>query len=243
MAKNLDIFICTEGKINPPVKNDAYRIVSKEKLTKKDMGLRTTQVKKGNLPLDDSFYSILWHMYHVWKNVKTAEYVGFCHSNLYFGFLDDVPDMEKAFEEVDAIVTNPIDFAKPVFQQYAESHNVKDLELVGEIIKEKFPDYESAYTYTMENSKFIPNNVFIMKKTDFNEFCEFAFGVLDEFLKKIGTNIEKHIQENLDNYTTTNKSVIYQSKIGGFLGERLLNVFINKKFKNVRYYNLVANKA
>jgi hypothetical protein len=242
MAKNIDIFICTAGKFNSPVTNDAYRVVSKEKLTKKDTGFRTTQAKKSNLPLGDEFYSILWHMFHVWKNVKTAEYVGFCHSNLYFGFLDDVPDMDEAFSEVDAIVTNPIDFAKPVSQQYAESHNIKDLELVGEIIKEKFHDYEPAYTYTMDNSKLIPNNVFIMKKTDFNEFCEFTFGVLDEFLKKIGTDIEKHVQDNLENYTNPNKSVDYQKRIGGFLGERLLNVFINKKFKNVRYYNLIAKR-
>ena len=237
---NLDIFICADAKIEVPVKNGSYRVVSKGRLTKKDTGLRTTQAKCGDLKLDDGFYSALWYMYHVWKNVKTPEYVGFCSPGMYFGFMDDVPDMGKTFSEVDAVLCNPFNFSGTILQQYGESHNVKDLELVGKLIKDYYPEYAEAYDLTMGINKFSPCNMFIMRKADFEAYCEFVFGVLDKFIEVIGTDIEKHISDNIANYTTSNKDIKYQSMIGGFLGERLLNVFVNKRFKNVRYYKPVC---
>ena len=40
---------------------------------------------------------------------------------------------------------------------------------------------------------FIPYNMFIMKSDDFKEYIKFVFDILDEYVKIVGTDINKRI--------------------------------------------------
>ena len=97
----------------------------------------------------------------------------------------------------------------------------------------------------MHNNIIFPCNMFIMKKEDFIEYVDFVKWALDEFVKVIGTDIEKRIEDNKDKYLKDfypNDEVWYQYRIGGYLAERLTNVFILKKFERVKAYKMIITE-
>ena len=86
-----------------------------------------------------------------------------------------------------------------------------------------------------------PYNMFIMKRDDFKEYINFIRVVLDEYVKIVGGDIDRRIANNKDRYLKEfrpNNSFDYQYRIGGYLAERLTNVFIMKKFKKIKAYNV-----
>ena len=87
-----------------------------------------------------------------------------------------------------------------------------DLDLLEKIIEERHPDYIDTYRTYMANNKTCFGNMFIMKKSIFNQYCEWLFDILGEFEKRYDPQ----------NYSKEALRTI------GHLGERLLNVFILK---------------
>lgn len=98
------------------------------------------------------------------------------------------------------------------YEIYARDHHQKDLDIVLEIIRQKYPHYEEALqkVFFTKGQCLSWWNIFVMKKELYFEYCEFLFSVLFEVQKQI----------DIQYYTP------YQQRIYGFLAERLLNVFL-----------------
>ncbi|WP_276897553.1 DUF4422 domain-containing protein [Helicobacter japonicus] len=98
------------------------------------------------------------------------------------------------------------------YEIYARDHHQKDLDVVINIIREKYPHYEEALqkVFFTKGQCLSWWNIFVMKKELYFEYCEFLFSVLFEAQKQI----------DIQYYTP------YQQRIYGFLAERLLNVFL-----------------
>jgi hypothetical protein len=91
----------------------------------------------------------------------------------------------------------------------------------------------------------IPYNMFIMKREDFKEYIDFIFSILDEYLKIVGTDINKRIESNKDKYLKKfypNNTVEYQYRIGGYIAERLTNLFMMHKFKKIKTYPVIVTE-
>ena len=87
--------------------------------------------------------------------------------------------------------------------------------------------------------------MFIMKREDFKEYIDFIFSILDEYLKIVGTDINKRIYDNFEKYIKNfypNDSVEYQYRIGGYLGERLTNIFMLGNFKKMKTYDVIITE-
>jgi hypothetical protein len=92
---------------------------------------------------------------------------------------------------------------------------------------------------------FIPYNMFIMRKEDFQEYIKFIMDILDEYLKIVGTDINKRIYDNIEKYVKKfypNNTVEYQYRIGGYLGERLTNLFLLTHFKKIKTYPVIVTE-
>lgn len=66
-----------------------------------------------------------------------------------------------------------------------------------------------------------------------------------EYLDIVGTDIKKRIEDNKEKYLkdfSPNNTVEYQYRIGGYLAERLTNVFILKKFERVKSYKMIITE-
>lgn len=241
-SETLDLFICTHKDFEPPVKNPCYKIINA-----KDINNDTAE---NGLP--GSFYSEFLIYFDVAKRKDLKDYIGFCHYRKYFSFMDNIPDMDDLFKECDIVTVDRITFRKNIKEQYAACHNVDDLEIVENIIREKFPEYADAADYTFNRcNKMFQCNMFIMKKNDFLDYIKFIKSVLDEYLNVVGMDINQRILDNKEKYLKNikdkpqNSEIWYQYRIGGYLGERLTNVFIygnRERFGKIKTYKLTETE-
>ena len=182
-------------------------------------------------------------IYYIWKNYKNnkinTKYVGFNHYRRIFSFLDEIPNLDKIFQEYDVILIERFFFYdKSIKEQYYENHIGENLDQIIQIIKENFTNYYLASLKTMNMTFGHFCNIFIMKKEDFIEYGNFVFGVLFEFDRrnklKNDDDIKNFIKKLLIKRNSNNieKTIKYQRRLEGFLLERLTNVFYNFKFKN-----------
>jgi hypothetical protein len=185
--KNLNVFICTHKEFEPVVHNEAYKIINAREIEPK-------------LPLKDDFYSELYQFKYVADNLELPKYIGFCHYRRYFSFLDNIPDMDEIFSEYDAVCAKPKVMKASVKYQYSTCHNIEDLYIIGGIIAEKYPEQANMWKNFINGNILIPYNMFIMKREDFKEYIDFVFSILDEYLKIVGTDINKRIENNKDKY-------------------------------------------
>ena len=135
--------------------------------------------------------------------------------------------MSEEIEKFDAIFMEPIDLkALNIKSNYdamknsPDYHNIKDVEIMMEIIKENNPEmYSTAYEYMFESKNSFLYNCFIMKQNIFNDFCEWLFNILFA--------VEKRIDMHL--YTQQ------QYRTLGTLGERLVGIYASWLKKQNNY--------
>lgn len=132
-------------------------------------------------------------------------------------------------EEEKTILPKPLQLN--LQSQFAACHNIEDLFECEKIIDEKFPQYSIDYS---KINIIYPHNMFVMKKKDFKKYCRFIFGVINEFCKR--KNL--HTDDDVVNYVTNNinkyndRRIDYQSRLFGFLMERLSTIFYLSYFKD-----------
>lgn len=75
---------------------------------------------------------------------------------------------------------------KSVREQYnlAEDLDVKDLDLMIDILNSKYPEFSNAAKKYLEGTKLYSCNLFIMKKDLFNQYSEWLFDLMFEFEKQ-----------------------------------------------------------
>lgn len=238
---NLDLFIGTYKDFHLEVNCKSYKIIVGNHEIKDNYNLDVIKCGNENDKLDDKFYSEIYMLSWLSENYSLHEYVGYCHYRRYFSFMDNIPNMGEVFKTNDIIIGKPINFSYSIREHYGRCHNVEDLNIVEGIIKEKYPSYYNIFERYMNQKMFIPYNMFIMRKEDFLMYVEFIKGVLGEYIKIVGTDIYKRIEDNKDKYLkkfSPNDTVEYQYRIGGYLAERLTGVFICKHFTKARYYEI-----
>ena len=244
MENNVDIFIGTQKTFKPAVTNNVYKIVVGNHEIENESNLELIQCKHDSL-MDDRFYSEIYMLSHVAKEYPLKKYVGFCHNRRYFSFLDDIPNLDEIFEQYDAVVAKPLVCKTTVKNQYASTHNIEDLYIIGGILAEKFPDYCTSWRNFISGKILIPYNMFIMKKDDFIKYINFINTILNEYIITVGGDIEKRIENNKDKYLKMlypNNDPQYQYRIGGYLAERLTNVFIMTHFKKMKTYPVIVTE-
>ena len=99
-----------------------------------------------------------------------------------------------------------------VREQYKESryHLIEDLQLCEEIIKRKFPSFVTSMSNYLEGKTHYFCNMFILRADLYQQYCEFIFSVLSEFVEM--TDMKQRSQ--------------YEKRL--FISERLTGIFITK---------------
>lgn len=116
----------------------------------------------------------------------------------------------------DAILPQARKLKYTVEKHYLRYHDINDLILLRSIIREKYPDFESAFDLVLKGKRIYANNMFILKNEHFQEFMFWWFDILFEFERRVDLNSKTG----------------YQKRILGFIAERLLNVWFLKKQLN-----------
>lgn len=236
MEKMVSIYIATHKKTVFPEFKEYIPIQVGAEQSKEKFGFLTDD-EGNNISTKNQNFCELTALYWIWKN-SDADIVGMVHYRRYFfnkfgsSSLENVlkkEEITKILNQYDCILPQKIYIAKSNLKgQYEKLHNIADLEKCKEIIKTKYPEYEEAFDSVMESKHFYAFNMFIMKKELLNQYAKWLFDILFELEKTI----------KIENYDK------YNSRVYGFLSERLFNVWLEKnkiKIKEKKVYNIEQN--
>ena len=233
---NVDIFICTHKDFKPFVSSPVYQIA--------DNRLFKNKYKIFG-KLDDVELSELYTYFFINEYAPLKKYVGFCHYRRYYEFLDDVPDFDEIFKEYDIVTVKPFIFDFNCLEQYAYCHNVEDVYILENVIKEHFSEYYDSFKKFFEGNAIIPCNMFIMKKKDFKKYVNFLKEVMKEFFWVYGIEPKQKVLDNKEKYLKDfypSNDIDYQSRTFSYLMERLTNVFIIKHFSKIKTYKTILTE-
>jgi len=179
-----------------------------------------------NISAKNPYFCELTGLYWAWKNMN-CEYIGLCHYRRYFGrdlHTDDIEkkkrailhqkDYERLLQQYEVILPKKRHYyIETVRSQYEHAHYKKDLDLAERLVGELYPDYSAVFTKVMNRRSLHILNMFVMKKSLFDAYCEWLFSILFALEKQV----------DMTDYSP------YEQRLYGFLSERLFNVWLEKQ--------------
>ena len=177
----------------------------------------------------------LYYIYQLYKNETiSSKYIGQNHYRRYFNFTDNIPDLDKIFENYDVILNEELQLFQGVRKFYCDFHICKNFDELIEIIKDIKPEYYNTSIKTINDTTMFACNLFIMKKEDFFKYCEFMFDILFEFDRRHNFTTDDDLLEYTKKIYNDTIHIYYQSRIQAFLSERISNIFFKQYFKKIK---------
>ncbi|MBP2658230.1 MAG: exopolysaccharide biosynthesis protein [Firmicutes bacterium] len=184
-----------------------------------------------SISIKNKNYCELTGLYWIWKNDKVSDIVGLCHYRRYFAFKEeknfiaeviagiknkgyiekivDPVEIERYFDCYDIILPVPEVFNESINEQYCDCHDADNWSVLRDIVKTLFPEYAVSMESVFKGRRMYPYNMFVMKKSTFDGYMKWLFAILER--------VEELITIGSDPY---------QSRVLGFMGERLLNLYV-----------------
>ncbi len=195
-------------------------------------------------------YCELTAHYWMWKNralsADAPAWFGLFHYRRYLSFADarfaadaeaqiseDAPDAdtlacyEISKEQMDRVLSSGADIFLPepydvrngdalsVRELYVKNHEAADLACMEQAVRDRWPAYVPAMEAYLDGTDSLACSMFVMRRELFVEYSEFLFDVLAQ--------VEAARQDALVDYSS------YNARIYGFLGERMLGIFVTAK--------------
>lgn len=209
------IFVMTHRNFDVP-KESSYIPLQVGKAVNADLGYLGDNTGD-NISAKNCYYSELTGLYWVAKNIADADYLGLCHYRRFFlneeGALLSEQQCEEILEGCDIILPRAVYHRKPYYEVYKEAHNIHDLDVTGEVLRELYPDMYEIFHSVIRDDKVYSGNLFITSR---EHFCEYAM-----WLFSIFNIVEQRIY--VEEYDA------YHKRVFGFLSEQLLYVWVKSR--------------
>ncbi len=213
--KNITLYVVSHKDIEEPVRGRTYIGVGKN-FPLKNIGIYDSQGE--NISSKNSSYCELTALYWIWKN-DNSDYVGLEHYRRFFGKKHSVfrnhplspCDIDAILDKYDGIVSQNFKFKKSLYEYYKANHIISDLDACREAVENLYPDYVEDFDKVINGKRAVMCNMMVLSKQNTDLYCEWLFDILNYAEKNI-------VLEGRDTY---------QSRVFGFLSERLFNVWLN----------------
>lgn len=211
-----------------------------------------------NISGGNYFYVENTGTYWIWKNVK-SKYKGQMQYRRILEGIDDKTDFASLFDKYDVITCKPFhhpDHNKPTKEEpmfipantvregYAFSNCNDDLTIMEYVVKLVFPDYREDWDKYINNGENLYySNGFIMSSENYDKYAQFLFTCLNTYLSFANIHNEKelyqHVKYNIETgkyiryngqTNLSNDIVKYQTRIGGYLSERIFTLWLLHNF-------------
>lgn len=254
MNENVDIFIYSHIPFEPIVTNPVYKVLTNNHAPDKEFNTKLPIYRDyvgDNISDKNLMYNEYAGFYWLLHNWELKDYIGMFHYRRYYNFLDDVPNIDKIFSYGFKVILNkrfPLQYngiPKNNRDFYAIWHNVDDFDLMGNIVKENYPQYADGWDKMAEAKYIFPSSLFIMPKELFKEYISYAIDVMDKFNKARGCETPEqwlaYVKEHLKEYVRPEHkyyNIKMQARATGYLVERCLAAFLMSGGENA-----LINKA
>lgn len=172
-----------------------------------------------NISEKNKSYCELTALYWAWKNLD-ADAVGLVHYRRYFakrpfsGCPAGEAVLRSALEKAPVIL--PVKrhyWIETNYSQYIHAHHEQDLAVTRAVLSERCPEYLPAYDGEMAKRSGHRFNMFVMRRDLFDAYCAWLFPILFEIEQRLDTTLYD----------------AYDSRVFGFVAERLLDVWIGTR--------------
>lgn len=232
---NVKILVCAHKKDEHTRVQAPYFPIQVGKALHPELNLGFTCDNEGdNISAKNPSYCELTALYWGWKNIHDVEYLGVNHYRRYFK-CDNIKDTVNRYlggqNAYDIIVAKNNDNLSnhQRMQDLASVTSAEDAYLFADTFLSLYPQYHDAFMrYFYRSRKSYPFQLFITKKSLYDEYCAFMFPVLELF--------EQRSKQH--GYTR-------QKRVIGYLGEVFLGLFIeckNIKAKAIEVENFSLEK-
>lgn len=198
----------------------------------------------------DRLYSEVSAIIWMGKHPSDKKYTGLCHYRRYFrdyfSYLSDQSLQQIFDEEPDTvIVPSPVWMQNSNRTSYSEYHGLQDFDLLVEIIKDLYPDYAEITDQTITEKLYYPYCMFVMPTSKLPAYSEWLETILTEFVRRRGWTSDQdaydYVASHLGSYHISGEEdpdrvewlKKYQSRMIGFLVERLGIIYYRKNFKRI----------
>lgn len=207
------VFTMTHKKFPTP-KDPVYVPLQVGRAGKADLGYMGDDTGV-NISEKNCYYGELTGVYWVWKNIKTSDYVGICHYRRYFcteeGRILTAGEYETILSEYDIITSKKLKLNFSYYDGYASDYNIHDLDAVGEVIRQFYPDYYETFSELVQGKGTYFGNMMVCSKELYDKYCEWLFGIFEKAKGQIDAS-------GYDDY---------HKRVYGFISEFLLYVWVS----------------
>lgn len=200
---------------------------------KKDIGYTPDNTGE-NISTKNPNFCELTGLYWGWKNLD-ADYLGLVHYRRYFT-RNEVHSIEGKKKQIltgpewtDLLAQHPVIvpdkrnyYIETNRSHYNHAHHSEGLDVTEQIIKEVYPEYMPAFETVMNRTWAHMFNMFVMHNDYFQSYMEWLFSILFELEKRL----------DITNWDS------YDSRVYGFVAERLLDVWIEHNQINYTEQNV-----
>lgn len=225
------MYIMTHKKFDPP-KEAGYIPLHVGRALGQDFGYQGDN-SGDNISDLNPYYGELTGLYWLWKNCRDVENIGICHYRRYFWDekkdLLSVQAIGQILDEYDILVSNSISVEGTYLEYFGRAHNVRDMEMTGEVIRELYPEDYPFFCQVMNGNQQYYGNLCAMKKTLFDDYCTWLFTIFAALGERV----------DVSGYDD------YHKRLFGFLSENLLMVYTKARQLKVKEgrIGLTAEKA
>ena len=171
-----------------------------------------------NISEKNPYYCELTAQYWAWKNLN-SEYVGLCHYRRYFETKITEENIDKILgDKYDVLLVHPLYERQSVSTRLQKATCVEDVYIFYRCVMNLNPEYGELTCRFMKYNKFVPYNMFVMRKHLFESFAKWQFSVLEE--------MEKFVK--LSGYTRCRR-------LYGYMAEIMLPIFCEKNNLKIKY--------
>lgn len=161
-------------------------------------------------------YCELTGLFWVWQNTRDA-YKGLVHYRRYFtrhGHILTEEEIRRLLTEYDILLPRPEPLRESAWREFClHSGFEKDLILTRRAVATVSGDMLPTFDKVMAGRRLHLYNMLIAPQAEFDAYCRWLFAVL--------TQVERDV--DFTDYTP------YQRRLYGFLGERLINVWVTHR--------------
>ena len=158
-------------------------------------------------------------LYWAWKNLD-ADYLGLCHYRRHFrgkpggdkwDCILTASQAEELLKDADVLLPKRRNYyIETSYSQYIHAHPAEGLDLAFALAAAQGKAYEQAVETAKRRTWVHIYNMFIMKREILDDYCQWLFDILFQ------------VEAQLD----TSGYSAYDKRVFGFLGERLLDVYL-----------------
>lgn len=162
-------------------KNDVYTPIHVGKaISKVDLGILGDDTGD-NISKLNPFYSELTAQYWGWKNLNNVEYIGLNHYKRYFETEFTAENIDEEMKGYDIILSKKVIFSTNLLRWLSRSLIPEDIALFYLYMTKRYAcNIEVFNAFYQKGNKLNAANMFVCKKSLFNELCEWQFEILED---------------------------------------------------------------